>query len=301
MNCVSLYQVSSSRSRTKKSSCKNESKCSLLKKDRKEMKVLKKKHKIKQDMLDTGTEVNSSELQKKRKTAKKPVDVKYDTCKDGKWTEEEHQRFLKALELYGNTWKKVEAYIGTRSTAQIRSHAQKHFRRLRTQAFAEMKKNDQLENNVFIVVREYRNNTYNSITASGSDSKEEKPCNQNTPATQEANTVILEDTKSTTGKIESEQILKTEEPVYCCSENEMMKFKDIDEKSDLENGIELLKEDKSEVDLDFDSALYPVQISTQKLNFEKPIFMLFDERDGLNEGQDEDISQSCMMRVKYEP
>ena len=32
-----------------------------------------------------------------------------------------------ALRLYGKDWKKVEKYIGTRSGAQIRSHAQKFF------------------------------------------------------------------------------------------------------------------------------------------------------------------------------
>lgn len=31
------------------------------------------------------------------------------------------------MKLYGRHWKKVEAYVGTRSGTQIRSHAQKHF------------------------------------------------------------------------------------------------------------------------------------------------------------------------------
>ena len=45
----------------------------------------------------------------------------------GHWSHEEHQKFLKALDLYGKNWKKVEEYIGTRNTAQARSHAQKFF------------------------------------------------------------------------------------------------------------------------------------------------------------------------------
>lgn len=35
----------------------------------------------------------------------------------GRWTDEEHKKFLRALELYGKDWKKVEEHIGTRTSA----------------------------------------------------------------------------------------------------------------------------------------------------------------------------------------
>jgi SHAQKYF class myb-like DNA-binding protein len=35
----------------------------------------------------------------------------------GKWTDEEHNRFLEALQLYGKNWNKVHKHIGTRSSA----------------------------------------------------------------------------------------------------------------------------------------------------------------------------------------
>lgn len=48
----------------------------------------------------------------------------------GRWTKEEHQRFIEGLKLFGKNWKKVEEHVGTRNGAQIRSHAQKFFNRL---------------------------------------------------------------------------------------------------------------------------------------------------------------------------
>lgn len=48
----------------------------------------------------------------------------------GRWTKEEHQRFVDGLKKFGKNWKQVEDYVGTRNGAQIRSHAQKFFNRL---------------------------------------------------------------------------------------------------------------------------------------------------------------------------
>lgn len=46
------------------------------------------------------------------------------------WTPKEHQRFLRALELYSRDWKRIEEYVGSKDVVQIRSHAQKHFLKL---------------------------------------------------------------------------------------------------------------------------------------------------------------------------
>ena len=48
----------------------------------------------------------------------------------GRWTKEEHEAFLSALQLYGKEWKKVAARVKTRTVVQTRTHAQKYFQKL---------------------------------------------------------------------------------------------------------------------------------------------------------------------------
>jgi len=52
--------------------------------------------------------------------------------KEGRWSKEEHEKFLKGIILYGTNWKKIRALIDTRTTKQICSHAQKFYIRMKT-------------------------------------------------------------------------------------------------------------------------------------------------------------------------
>ena len=47
--------------------------------------------------------------------------------KRGHWSKEEHSKFVEGIQMYGRDWKKIVEHVGTRSSNQIRSHAQKYF------------------------------------------------------------------------------------------------------------------------------------------------------------------------------
>ena len=50
--------------------------------------------------------------------------------RQGRWNENEHFLFLKGCLLYGNNWQKIKEILKSRSSAQIRSHAQKYMNKL---------------------------------------------------------------------------------------------------------------------------------------------------------------------------
>ncbi len=35
------------------------------------------------------------------------------------WSAEEHERFIKALQLYNRDWKKIESHVGTKTVVQV--------------------------------------------------------------------------------------------------------------------------------------------------------------------------------------
>lgn len=49
------------------------------------------------------------------------------SARAGRWTIREHIKFLDAIQIYGRNWVKVSRYIISRTSTQVRSHAQKYF------------------------------------------------------------------------------------------------------------------------------------------------------------------------------
>lgn len=74
-------------------------------------------------------ETSSMVAEVEQASGKEEINTK-ETEAIGRWTEEEHQRFLTAYKMYGKDWKLIQKCVGTRSAVQARSHAQKYFRRL---------------------------------------------------------------------------------------------------------------------------------------------------------------------------
>ena len=70
----------------------------------------------------------------------KPPKAKTTATNEGRWTDEEHRKFLEAYDAMiavdpaRRRWPNVAAAVGTRSTTQCRSHAQKYFKKLRRAA-----------------------------------------------------------------------------------------------------------------------------------------------------------------------
>ena len=53
------------------------------------------------------------------------------TNQNGRWSKDEHNKFIEAIILYGNDWKKVQKHVSTRTGTQARSHAQKFLMKLK--------------------------------------------------------------------------------------------------------------------------------------------------------------------------
>lgn len=81
----------------------------------------------------------------------------------GKWSTEEDQRLLSALEVHGNKWGLVEGMVGTRNRMQIRSHCQKYFKKVLKQAVQKAREEELnrqqygfLKRKIFVITQEYR-------------------------------------------------------------------------------------------------------------------------------------------------
>ncbi|KAM0823906.1 hypothetical protein ACQ4PT_070548 [Festuca glaucescens] len=83
-----------------------------------------KKQKQQQEQLAPPMAVPSASAAAEATKVRKPYTI---TKSRESWTEPEHDKFLEALQLFDRDWKKIEAFVGSKTVIQIRSHAQKYF------------------------------------------------------------------------------------------------------------------------------------------------------------------------------
>ncbi|KAH7445635.1 hypothetical protein KP509_01G018800 [Ceratopteris richardii] len=71
-------------------------------------------------------------LRAQEQQREKPVqyETKQVTSESRYWTNEERQRFEKALKTFGTDFVAIAKFVGTRSSTQVRTHAQKYYAKL---------------------------------------------------------------------------------------------------------------------------------------------------------------------------
>ena len=98
---------------------------------------LSKKTKFHIDFVDKPKQIiknineNNTTTNKKKKKNKIITTNSEEDINEGRWEPDEHIRFIEAINKFGNEWKEVQKYVGTRSSNQVRSHAQKFFLKLK--------------------------------------------------------------------------------------------------------------------------------------------------------------------------
>ena len=85
-----------------------------------------RKSKVKDSQVKFITKKNFNE---RNECKKKPSDNLI--FNEGRWSQEEHEKFLEGIVLYNVNWKKVKTLIETRTPMQVRSHAQKFFNKMK--------------------------------------------------------------------------------------------------------------------------------------------------------------------------
>ena len=80
----------------------------------------------------TQTQNQKENLQKKKNRQLLSLSI---NNSNGRWTKEEHNKFIEGIIKYGSDWKKIQKHVSTRTSTQARSHAQKFLLKLRNNEF----------------------------------------------------------------------------------------------------------------------------------------------------------------------
>ena len=108
-----------------------------------------------QNNFQTENKILTCEIQLNR--SNKISENNANKFKEGPWTNEEHEKFIEGILKYGNQWKNVQLLIRTRSSTQVRTHAQKFFKKIknlikRQKENIDINEKIKLINNIFNIV-----------------------------------------------------------------------------------------------------------------------------------------------------
>ena len=92
---------------------------------------MKKPDKIKNKVKFLCKKISYIKVENKEKITHKHI-YENEISNKGRWTKEEHEKFLRGIAMYGTKWKKIKYLIKTRKLNQIRSHAQKFCLRMKS-------------------------------------------------------------------------------------------------------------------------------------------------------------------------
>lgn len=95
-----------------------------------------------------------------------PDDENNTSIRGGRWTADEHERFLAGFRIHGHKWKRVQQVVRTRSVTQVRTHAQKYLLKV-----AKLKAEKKQSSKVIDVVSLNERYLSQSKTDSGSDNE----------------------------------------------------------------------------------------------------------------------------------
>ena len=76
-------------------------------------------------------QVKNEKKEKEKVQDKNQIKFVVSSSEKGHWSWEEHKRFVEAIAEYGIQWEKVKYAVKTRTDIQIRSHAQKFYKKLK--------------------------------------------------------------------------------------------------------------------------------------------------------------------------
>lgn len=111
------------------------------------------------DLVHMNTVPEFDDVEEGAEGLKKPV-------RGGRWTADEHERFLAGFRIHGHKWKRVQHVVKTRTVTQVRTHAQKF---LLKQKRAEL---EEFDSNVKLVLEKRGSSASGGWTVS-SDAKPE--------------------------------------------------------------------------------------------------------------------------------